>query len=105
MYALFDSLVDEGPIAGCCVSFEEVEQARTAMAQSHSATVAIVANHFRLEPFEEATPAAEWDGVGIRVRFPTSWLLAARYSKAVGLHSRRPQVQPRWCGVRRSRGL
>ena len=81
MYELFDAMVAEGLIAAYGVSVEEVEQAELAIAHPNIASVQIIANAFRLKPFETLIPAAAALGVGIIVRVPlASGLLAAKFS-------------------------
>lgn len=81
MYELFDELVTEGKIAAYGVSVETVEQARIAIAHPNIASVQIIANAFRLKPFETVIPEAAALGVGIIVRVPlASGLLTAKFS-------------------------
>lgn len=83
MYELFDQLVSEGLIAGYGVSVETVEQARAAIAHPQIASLQIIANPFRLKPFQTVIPEAAASGVGVIVRVPlASGLLAARYTAA-----------------------
>lgn len=81
MYELFDALVAEGKLAAYGVSVETVEQARIAIAHPNIASVQIIANAFRLKPFETVIPEAAALGVGIIVRVPlASGLLTAKFS-------------------------
>ena len=81
MYALFDTLVTEGKIAGYGVSVETVEQARIAIAHPNVASVQIIANAFRLKPFETVIPEAAASGVGVIARVPlASGLLTAKFT-------------------------
>lgn len=81
MYALFDELTSEGKIAAYGVSVETVEQARIAIAHPNIASLQIIANPFRLKPFETVIPEAAAAGVGVIVRVPlASGLLAAKYT-------------------------
>lgn len=81
MYELFDAMVAEGLIAAYGVSVEEVEQARIAISHPNIASVQIIANAFRLKPFETVIPEAAARGVGVIVRVPlASGLLAAKFT-------------------------
>lgn len=83
MYELFDELVAEGTVAAYGVSVESVEQARLAIAHPNIASVQIIANAFRLKPFETVIPEAAAAGVGIIARVPlASGLLAAKFDAA-----------------------
>lgn len=80
MYALFDELVQEGKIAAYGVSVETVEQARIAIGHPNISSLQIIANPFRLKPFETVIPEAAAAGVGVIVRVPlASGLLAAKF--------------------------
>ena len=80
VYDALDTLVEEGAIAAYGVSVEKVEEALTAIARPHVATVQIIANAFRLKPVEQVLPAAQEAGVGIIVRVPlASGLLSGKY--------------------------
>ncbi len=82
MYDALDTLVADGAIAAYGVSVEEVDQALTAIARPHIATVQIIANAFRLKPVEEVFPAAAEACVGIIVRVPlASGMLSGKYDK------------------------
>ncbi len=83
MYDLFDALTDEGLIAGYGVSVETVAQALHAISRPQIKSIQIIANAFRLRPFETVMPAALAAGVGIIVRLPlASGLLAAKFTSA-----------------------
>ena len=80
VYDALDTLVDEKRVAAYGVSVEKVEEALTAIARPHVATVQIIANAFRLKPLEQVFPAAAEAGVGIIVRVPlASGLLSGKY--------------------------
>jgi aryl-alcohol dehydrogenase-like predicted oxidoreductase len=80
MYDLFDQFTDEGLIAGYGVSIETCQQALDAIARPQIKSVQIIANAFRLKPFEQVLPAAAEAGVAIIVRIPlASGLLAAKF--------------------------
>jgi len=80
-YDALDALVESGAIAAYGVSVETAEQALTAIARPHVATVQIILNAFRLKPLDEVLPAAQDAGVGIIARVPlASGLLTGRYS-------------------------
>jgi aryl-alcohol dehydrogenase-like predicted oxidoreductase len=80
VFDALDTLVEEGAVAAYGVSVEKVEEALSAIARPHVATVQIIANAFRLKPFDEVLPAAAEAGVGIIVRVPlASGLLSGKY--------------------------
>jgi len=80
VYDALDALVDSGAIAAYGVSVETTDEALTAIARPHVATVQIILNAFRLKPLDEVLPAAQDAGVGIIARVPlASGLLTARY--------------------------
>ncbi len=77
-----DTLVAEGRVAAYGVSVETVEEALTAIAREHVASVQIILNAFRLKPLERVLPAAAAAGVGIIARVPlASGLLSGRYTR------------------------
>ncbi len=81
VFDALDALVDEGAIAAYGVSVERVEEALTAIARPHVASVQIILNAFRLKPLDEVLPAAREAGVGIIARVPlASGLLSGRYT-------------------------
>jgi aryl-alcohol dehydrogenase-like predicted oxidoreductase len=83
LYDALDTLVEEGATAAYGVSVERVEEALAAIAHPHVATVQIIANAFRLKPFDEVFPAAAEAGVGIVVRVPlASGLLSGKYDES-----------------------
>jgi len=83
VYEDLDELVDEGLIAAYGVSVETCDQALTAMAHPHVATVQLILNAFRLKPLERVLPAARAAGVGIIARVPlASGMLAGRYDSS-----------------------
>jgi aryl-alcohol dehydrogenase-like predicted oxidoreductase len=82
VYDALDSFVDEGRIAAYGVSVETVDEALTAIARPHVATVQIILNAFRQKPLDRVLPAAREAGVGILARVPlASGLLSGRYTK------------------------
>jgi aryl-alcohol dehydrogenase-like predicted oxidoreductase len=77
-----DTLVDESVIAAYGVSVETVDEALTAIARPHVASIQIILNAFRLKPLDEVLPAAREAGVGIIARVPlASGLLSGRYTE------------------------
>ena len=67
-------------IAAYGVSVETVDQALSAIARPHVASVQIILNAFRLKPLDEVLPAAAAAGVGIIARVPlASGLLSGKY--------------------------
>ncbi|WP_029290695.1 aldo/keto reductase [Cellulomonas sp. HZM] len=77
-----DTLVAEGRVAAYGVSVETVDEALTAIAHPHVATVQIILNVFRRKPLERVLPAAAAAGVGIIARVPlASGLLSGKYDE------------------------
>ena len=82
VFDALDTLVEEGRIAHYGVSVETVDQALTAIARPHVASVQIILNAFRQKPLERVLPAARAAGVGILARVPlASGLLSGRYTR------------------------
>ncbi|GAA1847808.1 aldo/keto reductase [Asanoa iriomotensis] len=80
VFDALDALVEDGAIAAYGVSVETVDQALTAIARPHVASVQIILNAFRLKPLDRVLPAAAAAGVGIIARVPlASGLLSGRY--------------------------
>lgn len=83
VYDALDTLVAEGRVAHYGVSVETVDEALTAIARPHVATVQIILNIFRRKPLEEVLPAAREAGVGILARVPlASGLLTGKYDES-----------------------
>ncbi|ROR72742.1 aldo/keto reductase [Bogoriella caseilytica] len=81
VYDALDALVERGAIAAYGVSVETVDQALSAIARPHMASVQIILNAFRQKPVEQALPEAARAGVGIIARVPlASGLLSGRYT-------------------------
>jgi aryl-alcohol dehydrogenase-like predicted oxidoreductase len=79
-YDALDDLVDRGAIAAYGLSVETVDEAMSAIARPHVASVQIILNAFRLKPLDHVLPAAMSAGVGIIARVPlASGLLSGRY--------------------------
>jgi aryl-alcohol dehydrogenase-like predicted oxidoreductase len=79
-YDGLDTLVADGVIAAYGVSVETVDQALSAIARPHVASVQIILNAFRLKPLDAVLPAARDAGVGIIARVPlASGLLSGKY--------------------------
>ncbi|MEO7058386.1 MAG: aldo/keto reductase [Lapillicoccus sp.] len=82
VYDALDTLVSEGAIAAYGVSVETCDEALTAIARPHVATVQIILNAFRRKPLERVLPAAAAAGVGIIARVPlASGLLSGKYDE------------------------
>lgn len=82
-YDALDEMVAEGRMAAYGVSVETVEEALTAIARPHVASIQIILNIFRRKPLERVLPAAVEAGVGIIARVPlASGLLSGRYDDA-----------------------
>jgi aryl-alcohol dehydrogenase-like predicted oxidoreductase len=79
-YDVLDRLVDEGVITSYGVSVETADQALSAIARPHVASVQIILNAFRMKPLDTVLPAARDAGVGIIARVPlASGLLSGKY--------------------------
>ena len=79
-YDALDRLVEEQVIAAYGVSVETTDQALSAIARPHVASVQVILNAFRMKPLDEVLPAAGDAGVGIIARVPlASGLLSGRY--------------------------
>ena len=82
VYDALDTLVHEGVVAAYGVSVETVDEALTAIARPHVASVQIILNAFRRKPLERVLPAAIEAGVGIIARVPlASGLLSGKYDE------------------------
>jgi aryl-alcohol dehydrogenase-like predicted oxidoreductase len=82
VFDALDELVAEGNLAAYGVSVETCEEALTAIARPHVASVQIILNAFRLKPLEWVLPAARRAGVGVIARVPlASGLLSGRYDE------------------------
>ncbi len=80
-YDVLDQLVSEGIIAAYGVSVETADQALSAIARPHVASVQIILNAFRMKPLDSVLPAAAAAGVGIIARVPlASGLLTGKYA-------------------------
>ena len=83
VYDALDAMVAEGRIAAYGVSVETVDEALTAIARPHVASVQIILNAFRRRPLERVLPAALEAGVGIIARVPlASGLLSGKYDES-----------------------
>ncbi|WP_418276249.1 aldo/keto reductase [Isoptericola jiangsuensis] len=81
VFDALDQLVEDGVMAAYGVSVETADEALTAIARPHVASVQIILNAFRLKPLEKVLPAASEAGVGIIARVPlASGLLSGRYT-------------------------
>jgi aryl-alcohol dehydrogenase-like predicted oxidoreductase len=82
VFDALDALVAEGNVAAYGVSVETCDEALTAIARPHVASVQIILNAFRRKPLERVLPAAREAGVGIIARVPlASGLLSGRYDE------------------------
>jgi aryl-alcohol dehydrogenase-like predicted oxidoreductase len=81
VYDALDAMVDEGRIKAYGVSVETADEALTALARPHVASVQIILNCLRLKPLEQVLPTAVEAGAGIIARVPlASGLLSGRYT-------------------------
>ncbi len=81
-YDALDTLVADGAIAAYGVSVETTDQALSAIARPHVASIQIILNAFRLKPLDRVLPAAAEAGVAIIARVPlASGLLSGRYDE------------------------
>jgi len=82
VFDALDTMVEEERIAAYGVSVERCDEALTAIARPHVASVQIILNPFRMKPLLEVLPAARKAGVAIIARVPlASGLLSGRYTK------------------------
>jgi aryl-alcohol dehydrogenase-like predicted oxidoreductase len=82
VFDALDEMVADERIAAYGVSVETVDEALTAIARPHVASVQIILNMLRLKPLEAVLPAALAAGVGIIARVPlASGLLSGRYDE------------------------
>jgi len=82
VFEALDTMVAEKRIASYGVSVETCDEALTAIARPHVASVQIILNALRLKPLERVLPAAQAAGVGIIARVPlASGLLSGRYDE------------------------
>jgi len=83
VFDALDTLVAEQRIAAYGVSVETCEEALTAIARPHVATVQLILNVFRRKPLERVLPAALQAGVGVIARVPlASGLLSGKYDES-----------------------
>jgi aryl-alcohol dehydrogenase-like predicted oxidoreductase len=83
VFDALDTLVEEQRIAAYGVSVETCEEALTAIARPHIATVQLILNVFRRKPLERVLPAALQAGVGVIARVPlASGLLTGKYDES-----------------------
>jgi len=83
VFDALDTLVAEQRIAAYGVSVETCEEALTAIARPHVATVQLIVNVFRRKPLERVLPAALQAGVGVIARVPlASGLLSGKYDES-----------------------
>ena len=82
VFDTLDGLVASGALSAYGVSVETVDEALTAIARPHVASVQIILNVFRRKPLERVLPAAAEAGVAIIARVPlASGLLTGRYDE------------------------
>lgn len=82
VFDALDVLVDEGRVAAYGVSVETCDQALSALARPHVASVQIILNVFRRKPLERVLPAAVEAGVGVIARVPlASGLLSGKFRR------------------------
>jgi aryl-alcohol dehydrogenase-like predicted oxidoreductase len=83
VFDALDTLVAEQRISAYGVSVETCEEALTAIARPHVATVQLILNVFRRKPLERVLPAALQAGVGVIARVPlASGLLSGKYDES-----------------------
>jgi len=80
VFDTLDQLVADSSLGAYGVSVERTDEALTAIARPHVASVQIILNAFRLKPLEQVLPAAQEAGVAVIARVPlASGLLSGRY--------------------------
>ena len=80
-YKSMDDVVRMAQDSAYGLSVETCDQALSAIARPHVASIQIILNAFRLKPLDAVLPAAAEAGVGIIARVPlASGLLSGRYS-------------------------
>jgi aryl-alcohol dehydrogenase-like predicted oxidoreductase len=78
-----DAMVEEGRMKAYGVSVETCDEALTAIARPHVASVQIILNAFRRKPLERVLPAAAAAGVAIIARVPlASGMLTGKYDES-----------------------
>ena len=83
VFDALDTLVAEQRIAAYGVSVETCDEALSAIARPHVATVQLILNVFRRKPLELVLPAALEAGIGIIARVPlASGLLSGKYDES-----------------------
>jgi aryl-alcohol dehydrogenase-like predicted oxidoreductase len=83
VFDTLDAMVEEGRMKAYGVSVETCDEALTAIARPHVASVQIILNAFRRKPLERVLPAAVAAGVGIIARVPlASGLLTGKYDES-----------------------
>jgi len=83
VFDALDALVEEGLLAAYGVSVETVDEAMTALARPHLASLQIILNAFRRKPLDRVLPAAAEAGVGVLARVPlASGLLTGKYDES-----------------------
>jgi aryl-alcohol dehydrogenase-like predicted oxidoreductase len=81
VFDALDEMVAGGRVAAYGVSVETVDEALTALARPHVASVQLIVNAFRQKPLEAVLPAAAAAGVAVIARVPlASGLLSGRYA-------------------------
>lgn len=81
VFDALETLIAEERIAAYGVSVEKTSEALAAIARPGVSSIQIIANAFRLKPFDEVIPAAAKAGVSIIARVPlASGLLSGRYT-------------------------
>ena len=100
-YDVLDDLVERGAIAAYGVSVETVDQAMSAIARPHMASVQIILNAFRLKPLDHVLPAAWRPTSGSSPASPGIGPAVRPLRRRHGLRAGRPpQLQPPWGGLR-----
>ncbi len=83
VFDTLDAMVEEGRMKAYGVSVETCDEALTAIARPHVASVQIILNAFRRKPLEQVLPAAAAAGVGIIARVPlASGMLTGTYDES-----------------------
>ena len=105
MFDALDTLVAKQRVSAYGVSVETCQEALSAIARPHVATVQLILNVFRLKPLKQVPPAALEAGVGVIARVPlASGLLSGKYDESTTFAPQDHRTYNRRGGDLRPRG-